>query len=261
MSPGDEQVLELLVKNDEANPLRVIGTVEAFGVDQKTGSAIFGGVDVATAWIQPSGALTLDPHTERSVIFHIRVPVSAEPSAHYLALFVREDTLASGVSVSSRVGSLLFLYVAGTVRETLTYESFTASQSWYSALPIVVQSRLKNSGTIHVVPRGSVVARNWRGKIIETMTVNPLGRMSLPSTFWQDEFIFTKLRLRDVGPISITSAISRSNAPFGEEIFRVLTVWYVPWGLMGILIGMMGVMCIGILYIRKSPPSNPRSFL
>lgn len=229
VDPGNTGTALVTVQNNTTNTVHIVGEVDAFRIDEKTGRAIFGMTDEAKEWVDTSKAsLYLPPKVEGNLIFKITVPRDAKPGGHYLGLFVSDNSKGNGIGIGSRVGSLLFFYVGGIVHENLTRVSFAPTAEWYKKGPIEFVIRLKNNGSIHIVPKGAVSIQNSRGRIIKTLEVNLENRKILPGGEWSESYIFESPEWRDIGKIQ---AIANLQYGIGnkERLSDIATSWYLPW--------------------------------
>ena len=226
IDPGKSQQLELVVKNDDLFTITVVPTVDAFSIDEHSGTAIFGKKDDAIAWVKPEFfSIDLLPGEEKTIVYHAAIPESAEPISHYLALFAEQVSTDGQIGVGSRVGSLVFLHIAGPVIESIVLEDFSASQENLLQEP-EVHLRIRNSGSMHIAPKGNIILTNWWGKEIGVYPLNPLDRKVLPGESWDQTYAFTDLVPQAFGKMKM-----HMNVQYGLEEKNMnawSTSWYVP---------------------------------
>lgn len=119
------------------------------------------------------------------VPFEIRVPTYAEPGGYYAALFwsdqAPDDRSDGQSSIASRIGTLLFFMVNGSVDRTVRLERFSAASVFSSyRLPVRFSLRLQNQGNVHVAPVGFVKVTNLFGKTVARLSINPDAMRLLP---------------------------------------------------------------------------------
>ncbi|MEK6877147.1 MAG: hypothetical protein AABZ49_00795, partial [Thermoproteota archaeon] len=78
---------------------------------------------------------------------------------------------------------------------------FSSGSLWYQSRTAEIFLNLENLGTIHIIPRGLVRVKNWRGKQIAVVPINNSGHFVLAKAKWSENFPFS-LRWRDIGPLS-----------------------------------------------------------
>lgn len=140
------------------------------------------------SWIhvdQPT--VTLEPGTSREFPFLIVVPPNAEPGGHYATLFFSQagGSLGggSGVGVAEQVGVLLLVNVPGNIHEALQVDSFRVTgPSMANRLPILFETRLKNTGSVHERPVGTITIQNGFGNVVARIPMNPTNAAILPSS-------------------------------------------------------------------------------
>ena len=174
--------VKIEITNSEKEIKNYTAEVDSFKIDSKTGQAIFDQVDEAEKWISiETVELKLNPGQTGQLFFTIVVPKDAEPGEHNFGLFVKEKNTDGQVMVSSRVGSLLFLTVAGQVEEKLIKEIFSVEKN-------KLFFDLRNIGSVHAVPQGEIILTNWWNKEIGRIVVNQNSRKILPEGRWEEEY-------------------------------------------------------------------------
>lgn len=228
IDPGSEAVIKLEVTNDSSESIVLSPQIDAFRVNERTGRAIFGAVDQAKQWVSAlESEIILEAQEKKEIIFNIKVPKEAEPGGHYLALFVNNRPGEGNVGVASRVGSLLFLHVAGEIYESLVREVFFTNKKWYINDPVELFLKLENKGTIHLVPEGEIAIQTSRGRIIERKTLNLNNRKVLPGYGWYEDYSFDNLDLKAFGKLQAIAYIQYGAT--NQQIIDTISFWYLPW--------------------------------
>lgn len=126
--------------------------------------------------------ITIPARASRSVAFTITIPAGAEPGGHFgsiVAKTVPNPTLAaSGAVLTQELGSLILLRVAGAVKENADIESFSPARNLYEYGPVTLNLRVKNQGSVHVKPTGTLVISNMLGAQVATIELS--GKNVLP---------------------------------------------------------------------------------
>lgn len=254
LDPGGKETISIVVKNDTTSAVRIVGDIDAFSIDEKTGRPIFGRTDEAESWIDARDArATLQGGEEKELVFHITVPPDAVPGGHYLGLFARTEPPQGVVGIGSRVGSLLFLYVGGEVQEILTRTAFTTDRSWYTKGPAKIFLQMVNSGSIHSVPTGIVRVETWRGRTVASFPINPNKRKILPGGAWDEAYTVDQFALKDTGPLLVTVLLRYGI--MNQEQSDVLAMWFLPLPLLafGILL-----LCVFVFLLYRSGARRSR---
>lgn len=139
------------------------------------------------SWIHVENpTVTLNPGEIAEFPFVITVPNDAEPGGHYATMFFAkgaENVSGSGVGISEQVGVLLLVRVQGEIREDVHIESFrVTSGNVISHLPATFELRVRNMGSVHLKPRGTVTVRNILGSTVARIAANPRGSNVLPAS-------------------------------------------------------------------------------
>ncbi|MCW1892485.1 MAG: DUF916 domain-containing protein [Candidatus Uhrbacteria bacterium] len=130
--------------------------------------------------------ITLNPGESAEFPFMIGVPEGAEPGGHYATLFFTRgggEKNGSAVGIAEQVGVLLLVRVPGDVREDARVESLRMKDGGFlNRLPAVFELRIRNAGSVHLRPRGTVVVRNMLGSVVARLSANPNNAAVLPNS-------------------------------------------------------------------------------
>src|SRR5438105_12548079 len=162
---------------------------------------------------------------EIPIDFSLNVPANASPGSHWgtLLTVLAPQSTGPGTAVQTRFGLLILVRVLGDVREKLTLESASVTR-FTDSLPITVEARFRNEGTVHEAPQGTIEVRNLFGALVATGTL-PV-RNVLPgvvrkvdasvggSGFWLGRY---------------TVLLSAAYRDKGETLAARRVVWIIPW--------------------------------
>lgn len=180
-STAKGQTIESRVKllNNENRTLTLTPSTANFGAKDETGEPDFA-FDAPTAdlaaWIKIDlEPVTLDPGETKEIPFTIAVPADAEPGGHYAGIFFASGGTASSggqIGVQSKLGSLVILTVEGNIREQAAISKVTLDgPTSMSRPPVDFNIRVKNSGNVHIKPKGKVTILNMFGGEVDTLTL------------------------------------------------------------------------------------------
>lgn len=191
------------------------------------------------AWVKSVPDLSLVPDEIKTMQIEVDVPEDAAPGGHYGVIrftAVPPELKDTGVSLSASIGTLVLLNVSGEVKKQAGFEEFFASNkggkgSIFEKGPIDLVERIRNSGNVHVKPKGEVIVKNVFGQEVAKLVVNENGGNVLPDSVRKFEQEFSK----DVmfGRYSATAEI---NIGEGEVISQTISFWVVPYTLVGIIL-------------------------
>lgn len=225
LDQGKSKTVRLQIKNNEDKKIKLRPQVDSFKIDPKKGYPIFNQQDSAESWVRyDKNPLTLDPGEQKNIAFDITVPQKARSRAHYLSLFVKQESIHDRASAGSRVGSLLFLYVSGAVDESLILKNFSTKNKVNFGSPVNINLSLKNKGSIHVSPKGQLVVENQRG--VQVYKKNVSNSMVLPGDIQERDYKIKDLSWQDIGKNEAILYLQYGikNKPLADKI----SFWYIP---------------------------------
>lgn len=219
VDPDSPLTTEIYVANNTNFPLPVKGQIGPFLANEPisdSNSALFN----ASAWftLEPADFI-LQPQETKLIKATISPPPDAVPGGHYATIYfqplIPEGALTSGTTISlARVGVLTFLITPGDILESLELTAEPVSQFRFAG-PITFHPTVKNLGTVHLMPTGSLQITNWQGKPVADLSAEP--GIVLPHTeksfalTWNHHFLLGKyqaiLQLKygiDQNPLSYT---------------------------------------------------------
>jgi hypothetical protein len=248
---GERETFSLLVENFVASGEE--GAQEYIREEEPTDLASWVFVD------QPT--VTLDPGEMAEFPFIVSVPEDAEPGGHYATIFFsrggREGS-ASGVGVTEQVGVLLLVRVPGDIREQANVESFrVVNGPVLNRLPAEFELRIRNTGSVHIRPKGTLVVHNLLGSVVARLPANPKKSAILPNSirkidsgwvktvdipkggFWTE----VKNEWRNFAIGRYTASI---DVKYGSQSTQLpgqgVNFWVIPWRLLLLALGALIVL-------------------
>lgn len=155
---------------------------------------------------EPTFSLAPDEWKTITVTFHI--PTTASFSYYYAFVFSRAEEAKSADSTQTTlVGGtavlvLLEVRVPGAKRE-ISVAEFSVDKQFYEFLPTTFNVKLKNTGNVHVAPRGNIFIDQGNTKDIAILEVNSEKGNILPNsnrtfdTAWNDGFPLYTAKIQD----------------------------------------------------------------
>lgn len=207
LNPGEETVAELQITNRiEKETDFAVGVEDFTSQEDPEKYTKFLGEEKSQfsskEWFAPAVWQFTLKHGERIYLpIKITVPQDAEVGGHYSAVFVKtvpkEDEGKTGITLSSRVGSLFLLNIGdGEVKTAGELTSFGTSKKIYGSLPVSFELNFKNQGDVHLTPFGKIIVSNLFGKTVDKVTVKDwvVLRSSerTQKTEWKPGFAFGK---------------------------------------------------------------------
>lgn len=175
-NPGDTLTNQIKIQNSSGGSITVEMKTENIATADESGAPALTQEDTKyslTNWItvEPQ-TFALAPGEIKLVTYTIKVPQNAEPGGHYASILagtvVSTTVKTTGAVVAQRVGALVLLRVQGPMKFAASVESFKTTQKLYERGTIPFELKVKNDGTVHVKPKGSITITNlWGQKVAE----------------------------------------------------------------------------------------------
>ena len=178
-----------------------------------------------------------------NIAFSINVPGNAEPGGHFATILFGTTQNSSiegaGSQVSQKIGSLVFITVAGDSKEEAKIIEFTADKGLYlTQNDYSFNTRIENSGNVYIRPRGFLVITNMFGKKVDEIELD--GKNILPDATRIIPIEYTNKNL--FGPYTATLSLiyGGSNKTLNSSVgFTV-----IPWIPTSIVIVVLLMVCI-----------------
>ncbi|MDO8736935.1 MAG: hypothetical protein Q7K29_07625, partial [Thermoleophilia bacterium] len=233
MKPGETASRDIMVANRTGSTVTIEFSVEDFegSTDPSQATVFMGEEDSgwgARKWLEPEISSIVLKHGE-TVTFRtkVSVPKYAEPGGHYAALFAfstyeTTDESGSAINITSRVGTLFLIKVAGSV-----IENGNLSKPEVPALseygPVDIGLVFNNEGNVHLKPSGRVIITNILGQTVAEIPVAEW--VVLPESSrrnivkWDSHYLFGRYTARaEIG-----------YAPDGTPVIVSSNFWVIPW--------------------------------
>lgn len=190
----------------------------------------------------------LKPNESKEVPFTIKVPSDASPGSRFAIVFFATGapTEKGGqLSVSARVGALVFLTVPGDFRQTGEIFNFRPDRKFlYQREPIIFKFDFQNTGTVYFEPKGAIIITNIFGKTTDTIPVEgqvvlPTGLRTITVAWPYNGWLFgvykARLAISVTGKGDIATAdtniyafpIVPSLGALGVLIILIILFWYI----------------------------------
>jgi hypothetical protein len=284
VNPGEVNEQKIQITNPTNNLIELYPSVMNFQSSGEGGEPKFYPASDESSkfslahWIKfTQTKVVLTPQQVVEFAYTITVPQDAEPGGHYGVVFLAtqpptSDTQVSQVSIASMVGSLVLLRVPGDIVERGNLDEFSAPWFYFKP-PVPFATFFSNKGNIHFKPEGEITIRNWQGKEVDRININPTNGNILPDSRRNFEVKwaapaapFWKI---PVGRFSadLRAVYGQSDQTLGSKIY----FWIIPWWV--IIAALIALLIIIIFLIRfrkkrkkkkaekkNDPPTSANSF-
>ena len=251
-NPGDTLKNSVRVDNITDEPLEVTVLTRNF-----TALGEEGGIDLSEEkgaysladWIKVSPDKTTIPARESKTFdYVIEVPQNAEPGGRFGSIVFKTAAKPvseqSGVAIAQEVGALVFVKIAGEVKEKASIVGFTPQHGFSDSGPVGFDIRIKNEGNVQFKPTGTITISNFFGQKVATIPID--AQNVLPdatrkmSAQWDNFWLFGKYE----ATVSIVYGNNR------QIITATTTFWGFPYKLAGIIL-VVAVLLGLVLYPRR----------
>ena len=247
---GDSLNNVIRVENITDEPLAVSVDVRNFSALGEEGQVNLSKDENAYAlasWITVTPEVETIPAKESKTFeYTISVPANAEPGGRFGSIVFQTAPKpvsgGSGVAVGQEVGALVFLKIAGAVRENATIASLTTGSKLYEYGPVNFETRVKNLGNVQFRPKGTITVTNMFGKVVQTIPVD--SRNVLPGAIrkmegqWKNRWMF--------GPH--TATVSLVYGTKGQVITASTSFWGLPYKIVGL--ALLLLVAAGVVMFR-----------
>lgn len=289
-APGSAVTAQLKVKNDGTKTENIKVSLMKFKADPVTGAPMLLDREPADDffnWVSFSeNTFTLPANEWKTITATFNVPDTASFGYYYAVVFSRADeqvkkeerqTIITGGTATL---VLLEAQVPGAKREIQVIE-FSADKKMYEFLPAAFTVKLRNTGNVHIAPRGNIFINKGSKSDVAILEINP-GQGSIlpdsPRTFeekWADGFPVYRAKTENGSAVLDDQGNQvyelkwdfkdASKLRFGKYTAKMLLVyddgkrdvpiegevsfWVVPWRVMG---GLLIVAIFALLGLKST---------
>jgi len=196
VNPGETLNFEIFVRNDQNYDVNLYSEIEGFTEEGTT--KVFLGKVPEIEWVEIEKKVFLKAGDSTNIPVKIKVPQDAPPGGHFLVIWIGTipaQSAGTGVGMSVRVGSLIYINVAGNVIEKISIQNFKAPKIAFS-FPVKFRYSILNEGNTYVRPVGDVEIKNLFGRLVANLKVNSKELQILPGKskdfedVWENTFAF-----------------------------------------------------------------------
>lgn len=209
--PGSTLTQQVRLRNNTDTTLPIKVDVKKMGGDENGDLTIQNAPDDTTSWFEVKNTgITAPPNEWVNVPFTITVPESAAYGYYWALSFTQDSTPGkplTGAKVNASIVVPVLLNVNKEGAKTEGKITFSTNNNWYEYLPVDFSTIFENTGNVHVRPKGNIFIKDWLGRTVATLDVNPNQGAVLPGTKknfqtpWNDSFIWYENKVVDGKPV------------------------------------------------------------
>lgn len=201
LNPGDTNLDVIKLYNESSQEIKVWPILQNFTADDKeAGNPVFYDADkdpkgtALAPWIKVDPTPIVIPPLQRAnLTFAINVPKDrVQPGGHFgaIMLSLQPPDAKEGVAVAGQIAALILVNISGDVREvgSIAEYGFKKPAAWYNYRPVDFFVRFENSGNAHLRPVGNVFIKDFMGRQVASLIVNPDFRSVLPQSIRRFDF-------------------------------------------------------------------------
>ncbi|MFA5994445.1 MAG: hypothetical protein WC823_05800 [Parcubacteria group bacterium] len=203
VEPGTSVSAQIKIKNDGIGVENIKVSLMKFKADEATGTPMLAEREPGDNffdWVTFSeNKFPLPVNEWKTITATFDVPATASFGYYYAIVFSRaEESVAKGERQTVITGGTATLVLLEAVvpdaKREVTVENFTADKKIYEFLPATFTVKLRNTGNVHIAPRGNIFINSGDEKDLAILEINPNKGSILPnsprefSEKWNDGF-------------------------------------------------------------------------
>ncbi|RJR24645.1 DUF916 domain-containing protein [Candidatus Microgenomates bacterium] len=257
LEPGKSEEKTIKITNNSAEPMTFVIGIQDFIVNDNSGTPelLPSGFKpdnkyAASTWATAYPELvTVQPGKTATTTLYLRVPGNARPGGKYISLTLRplssDSPDGSGAAVSTVIGTLAYITVAGDVEEKAQIISFTApTLSEYGPIPF--NTEIKNLGDLHINPKATVEVKNLFGKKVHSFALDNLnifpGTSRIYENNWETKWLFGRYTA------NLSGYYGQNNQ---LNLVALASFWVIPYKLIAIVLLATALVLITAFYLKK----------
>ena len=209
----------------------------------------------AAAWIGITpNVFTLRPGAKQILNYYIQVPIDAKPGGHYSAIVytpvINKTENATGGTVNTQIGSLFYITVNGSVKESASVSKFFANL-FQEYGPVKILTQIKNQSDLHITPKGNITVSGLlfkKSQSLQKLNIFPETARDFENSFGS-RFMFGRYKADFIGSYGVNN-----NLPLIASVY----FWVFPWKIMIIIVLVIIALILGWQYRSKKKKTNPK---
>lgn len=255
--PGETIQETIKVRNDSNTKLVIQSQVKDFivvdnqGTPKQVDEKVSGRWSLAS-WITVSPLKTvIKPKTAQVQSLVITVPPDALAGGHYALISHSPVTKGligqeTGAKVNQKVGTLVYLKVAGDISEDASLIHFETDKNLAEYGPIKLKTEIKNLSDIHISPQGKITIYNTLNQAAAVFPLEKVNIFPFQSRVYQNTFPgkwhFGRYK----------AVLEAAYGSRGKVLTGLIYFWIVPWKLIAsIAFALAGVLFIAWMIHRR----------
>lgn len=243
MNPGETYTKDLLITNRLGQTMEFNVIIEDFkgSKDPEQAVNLLGdarGPFSLRDFIKPEISKFTLKHNERIILpVTVAIPTSSEPGGLYASVLVvtnppdselqaEKDKAQGQTKLISRLGTLFFVRVKGNAKEEGALKNFKVREDriFFEKAPVPMEILFENTGSVHLMPYGSIEIKNILGQKIDEINLDPWFVMPDSLRTRAIEWAGKKMLF---GRYTADLLVNRGYGDILDK--RTISFWVIPW--------------------------------
>jgi hypothetical protein len=287
--PGTSVSTDLRVRNSGSSPEKLKATLKTFSAEGPDGHIVLhdpGPNDEFVAWVSfDHPVFDAPPGAWQTIKMTVSLPKTAAFGYYYAVQYELANPPKPQPGSTNLQGAVVMFVLVnaespGAV-EKATVTSFTADHQTYEFLPVNFNIQIHNSGNVHLTPHGNIFIRRGKHQVA-SLAVNSTQGKVLPGAnriftgSWNDGFPayitatdtsgqvikdangnskrqlkwnFSQISHLRFGHYTADLVLVYNDGQRDIPISGSLSFWVIPWRLLGIIAGIIGLIIALAIYV------------
>jgi len=183
----------------------------------------------------------------------IKIPENASLSYYYAVVFSR-DSKENSQSVNAMAALVLLEVESEKTDRKIEVVDFSTDKKIYNSLPIKFNIKVKNSGNVHVAPKGDIFIDSKKKRDTAILSVNKVSGNVLPDSYrnfevvWKDE---NKSRV-NFGKMEANLLLVFNDGQLDSVVEAKVSFWVVPWKLLSLIAISLLILIVLKIFLIKN---------
>lgn len=241
MNPGETYTKELMVTNRLGRTMEFNVIIEDFKGSKNPEEAVNLLGDVRGQfslrdYIRPEITKFTLKHNERIILpTVVAIPAGSEPGGLYASVLVVtnppegeliENDNNGKTKLISRLGTLFFVRVKGDAKEEGALKNFRVKDNkiFFEKAPVSMELLFENTGSVHLMPYGSIEIKNILGQKIDEINVDPW--FIMPDSLRERTVEWAGKKML-FGKYTADLVVNRGYEDILDK--KTISFWIIPW--------------------------------
>ena len=240
VEPSNSISTPIKIKNDGITSENIKVSLMKFKADSNTGTPTLSEREPGDSYFDwatfSDNTFTLPANEWKTITANFEVPTTASFGYYYAVVFSRaeENVEKNDRQTIINGGTAVLILLEATVpnaKREITVTDFSVDKKMYEFLPATFSIKLRNSGNVHIAPRGNIFISQGNNKDVAILEVNPNKGSLLPDSprdfqeSWSDGFPYYVAK-----EVDNKTVLDENNNPIKELKWDFKDASKLRWG-------------------------------